>query len=178
MMELNLLPSRARFQQKKIKLRKKIALFMTGMVSVLAVMLATVGFFWILSSLKLKTEERRYNTVLKDYESLVQGVATSQDLKYKAKILGRVLSERFEYGNFIKRIDSFLINNVTIEDYKLVGLEKIRINGLATGENIEEVEKKVDQINRGEVEGFASAKLVSLLVNKGVWKFSLEVGTK
>lgn len=151
---------------------------MTRMVSVLAVMLATVGFFWILSSLKLKTEERRYNTVLKDYESLVQGVATSQDLKYKAKILGRVLSERFEYGNFIKRIDSFLINNVTIEDYKLVGLEKIRINGLATGENIEEVEKKVDQINRGEVEGFASAKLVSLLVNKGVWKFSLEVGTK
>jgi hypothetical protein len=178
MMELNLLPSRARFQQKKIQLKKKITMFVTGLVSVLTISLVVVGFFWLIASLNLKNQEKRYNTALKDYEAVVQGVATSQDLKYKAKLLGEVLSERFEYGSFIKRIDSFFINNVHIDDYRLAGFEKIKINGTASGDNIEEVEKRVRQINRGEVEGFKSAKIISLQADKGVWKFSMEVNTR
>ncbi|MFA6250776.1 MAG: hypothetical protein WC686_04765 [Candidatus Shapirobacteria bacterium] len=177
MNELNLLPSRARFQQRKIQLKKKSMLFVTGLVAVLVLSLLVTGILWGMANFKLTAEDKKYKKTLTDYQAMADNIATSQDLKYRAKVIGKILNERFEYGSYIKKIDSFLIENAAIDDYKLIGLNKIQLNGSANGDYIDAVEKKVGEINAGKLEGFGSARIIGLVADNGLWRFTLEVGT-
>ena len=101
----------------------------------------------------------------------------NQKIKYQAKIVAKVLSSRFEYGQSMKLVSGLFSNNVDVGNIDISGLKKFGLSGtVINGENMDEVEDLVDQINSGLVDGFKSAEIKSVSVNavKG-WEFTMEV---
>lgn len=181
MMDLNLLPSSAKFQADKIRLKSKITLFMWIFGGVWFVIVIGVFGFWIVTRIVLDKNKSGYQAVFNQYKSLAGNVILSQRIKYQAKMVGKVLGERFEYSTSFRKISGDLFNNdnIIIDSFEIDNNKSkiFNINGsVLRGIDLDEVEKKVDDINNGEVAGFAAAKLNSVEVTKdNIWKFYMEV---
>jgi hypothetical protein len=101
----------------------------------------------------------------------------NQKIKYQAKIVAKVLSDRFEYGESMKLVSGLFSDKVIINDLDISDKRKFEISGnVIEGESMNEVEDLVEQINAGLVSGIKSAEIknVSVDVIKG-WNFTMEV---
>jgi hypothetical protein len=129
---------------------------------------------------KLKNSQKAYEQAQNFYNSLNDNVVTTQKLKYQAKLVGKVLNDRFEYGAAFKRIGSLFEGlQVNVLGYKLDKGNTFRLTGTTeANKNMDEVEKKIIEINQGKVDGFESVKLTSLSVTSSLWKFDMEVAIK
>lgn len=173
---LNLLPSVAKFQAAKIKLKKKIRFGMGVFLGVL-VFLMIVIFTWLGINNYLLTKAQKENTTALDkYKSLATNVVLSKRNKYQAKLVGKVLSERFEYGASIDKITKMFSTNINVDNFDIKSERQFILKGvLSNGANMIEVEEKVRDINLGLIDGFKSAKLKTVTVGVNGWTFEMEV---
>ena len=173
---LNLLPSVAKFQAAKIKLKKKINLSM-GIFLGGWVLFVIIVFGWLgLNNFLLNKAKKENSSALNQYKSLVSSVVLSKKNKYQAKLVGKVLSERFEYGASIDKITKLFSENIILENFEIKNKKQFILKGfLSDGSKIIEVEEKVRDINLGLFSDFKSAKLNSMSVDAGGWKFEMEV---
>lgn len=173
---LNLLPSVAKFQAVRIKLKKKIS-FSMGVFLSFWVLFMVIVFGWLgFNNFLLNRAKKDNATALSQYKSLVTNVVLSKKNKYQAKLVGKVLSERFEYGASINKITKIFSENVVLENFEIKSKKQFILKGFLTnGVNMVEVEEKVRDINFGLIAGFKSAKLNSIGVDANGWTFEVEV---
>jgi Tfp pilus assembly protein PilN len=173
---LNLLPSSAKFQADRVRWKKRI-----GRVSlVMAVVYCLVGAIligWLMMVMKVNKDVTRE---LKTWESRLATLSTkantSQQIKYQAKIVAGVMANRFEYSRYLLLMRQIMPSEVLVNKLELVGRSAIKIDGVARDKaGMVAFEKRIDEINRGKLEGFGQAKLTGLGYGEGKWSFGLEV---
>ncbi|MEI8067774.1 MAG: hypothetical protein WCG91_02340 [Candidatus Shapirobacteria bacterium] len=178
--DLNLLPSRAKFQAAKIKLKKTIMSFVWIFVFTWVALLTVVLAIFFISKFSLDLTSKKYTSEQNQYKALADDVSISYQIKYRAKLVGKVLKDRFEYGNSITKIYNIFSADVLINNYEIKGEKTFSVNGkVLDGANLDEVEEKEREINRGDSEDFVSAKLISIKMNPDKsWNFAMEVKLK
>ena len=174
--DINLLPSQAKFQAKRIALKAKINFFLWifGGSWVLILVIVLGGFF--VSQIVLNQVNKKYESGLNQYKSLLGSMAVNQQVKYRAKVVGQVLGERFEYGASIEKAKSIFSENIKIKDVGIDGKKQFTLEGtIMNGIYVSEVEEKLVAINNSELEGFSKAVLRDIQVKNGTWSFKMEV---
>jgi hypothetical protein len=171
------LPSQAKFRLDRMRLVKKNQMVMIVVAGlwILAVIVVFGINYW--GSFKLASAKKGYSMVNKDFAGLSESIATSQRLKYNAKLLGRVLGARFEYGKAFISINQLFPPGLVLTDLKLEE-EKFNVKGQAEMRVMDEVEKLIDKVNRGGNSDFSTIKLVDIKLNNGVWALEMEVSPK
>lgn len=180
MADINLLPSRAKFQAKKMAIKSKLSSFLWifGGFWVLLLLVVLGGFF--VSNLVLSQENKKYDTGLAQYKNLLGSMVVNQEVKYRAKIVSQMLDDRFEYGSSIEKIKSMFSENVSVDDINIDGKKQFVVEGtINNGNYVSEVEEKIVEINNGDVDDFSEAVLQDIQINNnGSWKFKMEVSLK
>jgi len=178
-MGLNLLPSVAKFQVAKVKIKKRILIFIIAVSVIWFVITASVFGVWIWQNSQLAVVKKSYEKIYAEYKKKANLLITSQKLKYQAKAVGEVLATRFEYGTAITNINKLMPEGVSITSFTVKSKNEFEINyETVDGKMIDEVEKKMDEINKGKIEGFAGAELNSIEDRTSVWLFKLNIKTK
>jgi hypothetical protein len=173
---LNLLPSVAKFQAAKIKLKKRINFVMSiffwcWVLSIIIIF----SWFWF-CNYSLKRTENKNAIALNRYKSLATNVVLSKRNKYQAKLVGQVLKERFEYGSSIEKITNLFSEDITLENFEIKDKKQFLLNGsMNNGKNMSEVEEKVRDINLGLYPDFRLAKLNTVSIGFENWTFEMEV---
>jgi len=173
---LNLLPSVAKFQAAKIRLKKRINLGM-GIFLGCWVLLVVIVFSWLwFSNYSLKKMESKNTAVLNNYKSLATNVVLSKKNKYQAKLVGQVLKGRFEYGSSIEKIINLFSEDITLKNFEIKDKKQFLLKGtVVNGINVSEVEDKVRDINLGLYPDFSQANLNSVAIGSDGWTFEMEV---
>lgn len=178
-MGLNLLPSVAKFQVAKVKIKRRVLVFIIAISVIWFTITASVFGTWIWQNNQLVVVKRNYEKVYAEYKKKADLLITSQRLKYQAKAVGEVLATRFEYGTAITNINKLMPEGVSITNFAVKSKNEFEINyETVDGKMIDEVEKKMDEINKGKIEGFAGAELNSIEDRTSVWVFKLHIKTK
>jgi nitrous oxide reductase len=101
----------------------------------------------------------------------------NQQIKQQVKVVAMALQERFEYGSSLESIRNFFSDKITIDGFDLSVAKKYKVMAFVPElKNIDEVEIIIDNINHGMVEGFKSATMEGLAIDKGKgWSFTMEV---
>jgi len=179
-MDLNLLPSEAKFQAARIKIKAKVnkVMLLTSVIWVFG--LLVVFFLWFLTKLTLAADEKKYKQAATDFQGISDTVKNSEQLKYRAKLVGEILNSRFEYGKAFQTITSLFPPEIILEDYELKSKNVFDVSGVTKDwQGVDRLEETIRDINDGSSESFDSAKLNSLSYGsvKG-WVFSMEVTIK
>lgn len=177
MSDLNLLPSEAKFQAERMHLKKLINNFlwvMSGVWLVGVIILLALNLF---GQLSLNQLQKKYQKSANQYKSLAGDILINQKVKNQAKIVASVLQTRFEYGKTMEKIRNIFSDKVIIDGFDLDESKLYKIEASVPNEkDFDEVEIKIDDINQGMVEGFKSAKLEDLKLDKVKgWSFNMEV---
>jgi hypothetical protein len=118
-MSLNLLPSQAKFQAEKIKaisLAKKIlTIFLILWVFVVMIILGIEQGYKIW----LNNQNVKYQDVVSNYMQSAQEIVVTQTIKFRAKLLGKVLADRFEYSDAFNVVGNIFDSNIVIKDFEL-----------------------------------------------------------
>ena len=176
--DLNLMPSQAKFQAARMKMKelaKKVTTTM-AVVWLLAVLLMMIA--WLSTKWWLTVENNKYQKEINAFLSMSEVTVTSQVIKYRAKLLGKILADRFEYYEAFSKIGKLFPEEVTVKDISLKDQSLFRLSLLvSTGKLLDQVEKRIEEINKGEVSGIMSAKIlgVSYVRADSSWTVSLEV---
>ena len=178
-MNLNLLPSEAKFQATKNKLENKIRKVMMLMVGLwIVVMVGVYGAGFVFNT-KLNSEKKSQQKALTDYGTFSDSVIVNQNLKYKAKMVGKALAARFEYGKAFETVNSLFPEGIKLENFEMDPGGFFKVTGTMIGrDNVDKLESLVSDINAGGDSRFESIKLSSLSVRLGVWKVGMEVALK
>lgn len=178
-MNLNLLPSQARFQAAKIKLEKKVRFVLVIIVSLWIVVVGVVLVLNIISKIRVNVVQAQFDKAKKDYMAMSDSIVNSQRLKYKAKLVGEVLNERFEYGKAFEMVSKLFPEGIIIKDLDLTKKGLFNIKGEMMGKlNVDIIESVVSDISSGKNDKFLSAKILSLSVIDGLWSFEMEVNMR
>jgi hypothetical protein len=177
-LNLNLLPSQAKFQAAKMKIAKKskklmVAVAVIYLIVALAVFGAFGGALWWRSR-----EMGKYQNSLTALTGMKTEVLNTQLVKYRAKILGKVLNERFEYGQAFT-----LVGEIFSKEAKISNLELKKDSGFKLSlmtskrEVIDEVERKVKEANRGDIVGVSKINLLTVVFDKSKneWLINMEI---
>ena len=179
MSDINLLPSQAKFQAKKMALKARINFFLWIFGGVWMIFLIVVLGVFFISQMILNQLNKKYESGLSQYKSLLGSMAITQQVKYQAKLVSKVLGERFEYGSSIEKVKSIFSENVQIKDIKVENQKQFVLTGsVLNGQYVSEIEEKIVEINNGELEGFLRAKLREIGVTANGWVFEMEVNLK
>lgn len=179
-MNLNLIPSKAKFQAVRIKLQKQIRLVITV---ILLIWLSSGAILFLLAGIyrvRMNTATTAQKKALQNYGSMQDNIVTSQKLKYKAKMVGGALNSRFEYGSSFEAINKLFPPSINLKNYDLMDDGGVfQVKGVVSEKpDVDLLEDTIESINRGESDKFKSARLVSLVLKNGVWDFSMEVSLK
>lgn len=174
-LNLNLLPSRAKFQATKILWNSRINKFMLWMVVVWMFVVAVVMGISVYAGISKKTSDSRLATTETEYKSFNLAIQNNQRLKYKAKLVGEVLASRFEYSKAFKGAQDFFPEGVTMTKFTLGEDKILKLEGTARNKDLEKVEKQVQYTNGGHSDIYKRAKISSLYWSDGFWKFTVEV---
>lgn len=180
-MDLNLLPSRAKFQAAKIKLKQRVTWFNWIFVSAWFLIVLVVLLISFINKTRLDSADKNLALEEGRYNSLADDASISYQIKYVAKLVGKVLNDRFEYGTSIKKINNLFSPGIELTDYQIGKTNKFNLSGsISDGSKMDEVEQTVKDINNGKMPDFTSAKLSSVAIGKdGVgWIFEMEVQLK
>jgi len=178
-MNLNLLPSKAKFQAAKIKLKTQVNKIAIGLVAAWVVACAIVLGVNFFIKYKLANAVVQNKKIQENYTGLQSNILVSQKLKYKAKMVGGVLASRFEYGKAFEMIENMFPEVITLDDYDLKEDGTFRIDGTTkTREGVDLVENTIESINSDKNKALTGASLTSLKNFKGVWSFTIVVTLK
>lgn len=174
---LNLLPSQAKFQADRMNLQKKLRQY----ILVAAVIWVSLGILTLALNLifnfRLKYEERKYNQTVEALKNMDQEIALSQLIKYRIKVLGEVLKERFEYSTAFETISNLFAEKATLGKFNMDENKKFEIEVLASDkESLDYIENRVKRINNGEVPGVKMVVMKKAVAEDGLWTVNMEVG--
>lgn len=176
---LNLLPSQAKFQAARMKLEKTIHYFMSLVGVLWIAVIIVILFLFFGSNYILNLQIKKYNQALNSFQSLSSEIVVGQLLKYRAKVLGEVLNDRFEYSTAFEKINSLFGDNVVVANFQLEDNKQFSL-ALKTAEkvNVDHVEEVVEDINLGKVEGVSKAVLKGSTWDNNDWLIKMEVSLK
>lgn len=179
MNDLNLLPSQAKFQAEKIHIKGVINNFLWVFSGLWVLLLIGVFLFEFILNLSIKKINNDYQKVLGQYQSLMENIALTQKIKYQAKIVGKVLLDRFEYGESMKLVNNLFPEGVVVSSSEIVESKKFQVRGkVDEGENLVKMEQLVDDINAGLVDGVKQSEIKDVSIDINGWDFTLEVDLK
>lgn len=179
LMDLNLLPSSAKFQASKVKLQKKIRKIIFWIVSAWVAVVIIIFGLTIVVKLRTASAQAQFKKAQNDYLLMSDNIITSQILKYRAKIVGEVLDTRFEYGKAFEAINSLFPPGVTITNFKLKDRGGFQLLAATDGSvNMDKVEAIMADINNNQNAAFKDAKMTTLAYSGGSWIFTVEVNLK
>ncbi len=180
MSDLNLLPSEAKFQAEKIKIKGIINNFLWIFGGFWFLLLVGVVAVSLVMQLSLKGLTKEYEKGQSQYQALAGSMAINQKIKYQAKVVSKVLVDRFEYGRSMEMIKNLFSQNITVTNLEIGEKKVFTVFGtVADGNNLSEVEKKVADINYDLIDGFKSAKIANLSYDPiRNWQFQVEVKLK
>jgi len=179
-LNLNLLPNQAKFQAAKIKLRDTLNRYMKwGLELWLLITVVTFALYFG-SNWLLNRQTNLYNQAFAAYKNLAEEISVGQMLKYRAKVLGQVLGERFEYSAAFEKVNSLFADQAKVTNFNLLENSVVEVSVTAVGKSASEaIEDKVEKISKGEVEGVKSAKITSATYYRdGNWIIKMEVVLK
>jgi len=177
-LNINLLPSQAKFQADKIKLKKTIRHYeMMALGGWLVLLIGALVLFFG-SGIILSGSQKKYQQAVNIFQSNTDGIVLNQMLKYRAKALGQVLNERFEYAASFEKVSTIFSDKVKIVNFELNDIGKsftmlVTTNGK---EGMNYIEDRVLEANEGKIEGIKNMTIrgVSYEVGKE-WSINLEV---
>lgn len=176
---LSLLPNQAKFQAQRNRLKKQIRGWLALMVTLWLVVVVVLWGSEVVLRLATRNEQVKLRRKQSEYDSLSENVVLSQQLKYRAKLIGKVLSHRFEYSRAFKLVKDLLPGDWLVSKLELKGQKLFSLTvKVARAQDVDFLEEKVALVNWGEVEGLESMKLGSLSWNPDGWQFNLEVSLK
>ena len=177
MSDLNLLPSEAKFQAERMHLKKLINNFLWILGGAWLVGVIILLGLNLIGQLSLNQIQKKYHKSVDQYKNLAGDVLISQRVKNQAKIVATVLKSRFEYGSSMEKIKNIFSEKVIINSFDLENVKIYKLEAFVPEEkDFDEVELKIDDINQSRVDGFKSAKLVELELDKTKgWTFTMEV---
>lgn len=179
MSDLNLLPSEAKFQAQKIHLKGLITNFLWIFGGFWLLLILIVLGTFLVFKINLDQLTKKYDKSLVQYKALVGDMAINQKIRYEAKIVSKILSERFEYGESMDIIKNLFSEKIKIENLEINGNKKFTIDGsVDDGRDMDEVENKIDNINKGLVDSLISAEIVEIKPSPSKWKFVIEVNLR
>jgi hypothetical protein len=174
---LNLLPSQAKFQAARMKLQATLRQYMSLAVIFWVAVVVFVVIMYFGSGFVLDLQNKKYDQAMNNYKSLSQEILVNQLLKYRSKILGQVLKERFEYSSAFETINSIFGQQAKVSEFELSENRKFIIEVAAAGkEAVNFVEDRVAEINEGKVEGVKKVSLLGASYKiDGSWAVDMEV---
>ena len=176
MIDLNLLPSVARFQADKIKfnrLIKNVCIYLSAVWVVSLLIILAVFWFKKINLAKLNA---RLSILKQDWLSMSEGVVINQNLRQKSKIIAQILEQRFEYGQTFRSMEKLFGPEVKVNQIELKDKNVFTFEGEVNSNRLmDEVEARVNEINNNQVDEFSQAIIKSVGIASGVWKFGLEV---
>lgn len=177
-MTLNLMPSQAKFQAARMRMKELSKKITTIMVVVWLLAVLLMLLVWFSTRWWLTAENNKYQKEMNAFLSMSDSVVTSQVIKYRAKLLGKILADRFEYYEAFSKIGKLFPEEVTVKDISLKDQSLFRLSLLVTsGKLLDQVEKRIEEINKGEVSGIKQIKIlgVSYVQTDNAWTVGLEV---
>jgi len=176
MSDLNLLPSRAKFQALKIGWQKKINWFVRIILTCWLLLAIVIFGWWWINLTRLSNLEKKYKLVLSQYQSMSESAVASEFLKHQAKVVSQILEQRFEYGQALIRANQLLPQGSILANFDLREDNKFVLSGVTLkGEDVDQIEATLERINLGQNEGFSQGRLTSLVWENDGWNFELEV---
>lgn len=179
-MSLNLLPSEAKFQAQRIKLKGLINNFLWIVGGIWVLLIVLPFAWWFFLNFRVDQLNKKYQTKLNEYKSRIEEVALTQKIKYQAKVVAKVLDSRFEYGEAMNLVNNVFPENIRIDDIQIKDNRVFEVSGGSKdGTLMSEVEEKISEINNGQVEGLKSAKMIKIEIDpiKG-WQFIVDLTLK
>jgi Tfp pilus assembly protein PilN len=178
-MDLNLLPSIAKFQAKRIGLKNKLNKIMMVMAGLWLIVVAVIFGWWFLTALETKKQTEKAGIIKQELANMAQELVINQDLKSKAKLVGEVLAARFEYGEAFRAIENLFPEGIEMDKFELVDKKSIDVEGsISQNKMLDVLEEMVEEINKGENKDFSKISLESINYNLGVWKFKVKLELK
>lgn len=177
-LNINLLPSQAKFQADKIKLKKTIRRYEVMIIAVWLVFLIGAIFLYFGSGIILTSSQKKYQRAVNIFQSNTEEIVLNQLLKYRAKSLGQVLNQRFEYAASFEKVVSIFSDKAKVSKFELNDEDKsFKIVVTTTNkEGIDYVEDRIDEVNGGKVEGIKKITITGISYKiKGEWLIDLEV---
>lgn len=177
-MSLNLLPNQAKFridEMRSVTLSKKfLKIFLFVWVILVSIVFALLqGEMWWLSK-----KNEQYKVVSDSYLQSANEIVISQMIKFRAKLLGKVLTERFEYADAFGVVGKIFDSKIKIKDFELKEKSFFLMNVVAPdNESMKLVESRVNEINSGVEPNIKKVVIKSTNYSKslGEWLVSLEV---
>lgn len=180
-MSLNLLPSQAKFQVERMQAialsRKILTIYLVAWVIITAIIFASEqGVIWW-----LKQENNKYQAIVADFLQSSSEIVTSQTIKFRAKLLGKVLADRFEYSDAFNIVGSIFDSNLVVKNFELKERTYFAMTIVASdAAAMKSLESKVDEINSGVDPKIKKIVLQSASYSKisREWLVSMEVYLK
>lgn len=158
---LNLLPSQAKFQASKMKLKATLRKYMLWVSIVWATIVVGVLVMYFGSDLVLKVQNNNYDKALASYKGMSQDIVLTQLLKYRAKVVGQVLSNRFEYSSAFMMVNSIFGDRAKVEKFELDENKQFNVEVTAGDrETVDFVEDRAAEVNEGSFEGVKSIEII------------------
>ena len=178
-MNLNLLPSKAKFQAAKIKTRQMVWKINLGILTVWSFALVVALGMNLYINYLVDAADKQLIKHEKTFSSLSENIVTSQILKYRAKIVGGVIKNRFEYGKAFELIQGLFPPEVVLKSNNLRENNVFAIEGVMSEKNnMDMIENIVKEINMGKRDRLISSTLTGLTLKSGEWNFTMEVAIK
>lgn len=177
---LNLLPSQAKFQVARMKLRKTLRRYMAiALIGWVAVVIV-VAVLYFGSDFILKLQNKKYDGALSSYQNMSSDIILNQLLKYRAKVLGQVLKDRFEYSAAFERINSIFSNRAKVSKFDLDKDKGFMVEvSVSNKESLDYVESQIMEANKGNIEGVEKIIIESATYSfDGTWLVNMEVSLK
>lgn len=174
---LNLLPSQAKFQAARMKLQGTLRQYMSLVVILWGALVVLVVVLYFGSGFVLDFQNKKYNQALDSFKSLSQEIVVNQLLKYRSKVLGQVLKDRFEYSTAFEKINSIFAEKAKVSKFELNENKKFEIEVAAADKTaVNFVEDKAGEVNKGLVEGVKEIKINAANYEQyGGWTIAMEV---
>lgn len=175
---LNLLPSQAKFQATRMKLQKTFRFYMGIAAGLWVLTILITVIFHVITGVSLDSENKKYQQAFNGFKGMSDEIVMSQLIKYRIKVLGEVLKDRFEYSTAFEKVISVFSDKVTMTKFDIDLEKKFHIAVKAVGkEAVNFVEDKVVEVNTGKVEGVKNIIINSAKYSgeNGEWLIEMEV---
>lgn len=177
---LNLLPSQAKFQAARMKLQEILRRYMFFALILWLTVVVLMIILYFGSNYILEQRNKKYQQILTDFQSNTEELVVNQLVKYRTKVLGQVLKNRYEYSVAFEKINSIFADKVKLSKFELDVDKKFTVKVIALDkDSVDYIEEKIEQANSNNLEGVKSINIVNTNYSiDDAWLITLEVVLK
>lgn len=160
-----------------MKLQALLKHYMMVAIVFWVLLMVVVAFLHFGSIFVLGFVNKKYEKAFNSYKSLSREIMVNQSLKYRSKVLGTVLKNRFEYSSAFEKINTVFGEKAKVAEFELGNRGEFSLVVSADDkEGVDFVEERVLEINNGQVEGVKKAIIKDVAYALGeAWKIEMEV---